>query len=63
MITVLVTGFDRKPGFLSGYTEGRIIVRFKSGQEELIGKLKRNKQRGLHILIFQNLKELILKIE
>ncbi len=38
MITVLVTGFDRKPGFLSGYTEGRIIVRFKSGQEELIGK-------------------------
>ncbi len=38
MLTVLVAGFDRKPGFLSGYTEGRIIVRFRSDQKELIGK-------------------------
>jgi tRNA-2-methylthio-N6-dimethylallyladenosine synthase len=29
-IKVLVTGRDRKPGYLSGFTEGRIIVRFAS---------------------------------
>ncbi len=34
---VLVTGKDRKPGFLQGITEGRIIVRFASSQESLIG--------------------------
>ncbi len=37
-IKVLVTGSDRKPGFLSGITEGRIIVRFKSEDESLIGR-------------------------
>jgi len=35
---VLVTGHDRKEGFLSGYTEGKIIVRFPSHDKKLIGK-------------------------
>lgn len=34
---VLVTGKDRKPGFLSGLTEGKIIVRFANKNEQLIG--------------------------
>jgi tRNA-2-methylthio-N6-dimethylallyladenosine synthase len=29
-VKVLVTGRDRKPGYLSGFTEGRIVVRFQS---------------------------------
>jgi tRNA-2-methylthio-N6-dimethylallyladenosine synthase len=29
-VKVLVTGRDRKPGYLSGITEGRIVVRFES---------------------------------
>jgi tRNA-2-methylthio-N6-dimethylallyladenosine synthase len=29
---VLVTGYDRKPGYLSGITEGRIVVRFEASQ-------------------------------
>jgi tRNA-2-methylthio-N6-dimethylallyladenosine synthase len=37
-IKVLVTGSDRKPGYLSGITEGRIIVRFKSEDKSLIGR-------------------------
>lgn len=37
-IKVLVTGGDRKPGYLSGITEGRIIVRFKSEDKSLIGR-------------------------
>jgi tRNA-2-methylthio-N6-dimethylallyladenosine synthase len=37
-IKILVTGTDRKPGFLSGITEGRIIVRFKSEDKSLIGR-------------------------
>src|SRR4030042_4637876 len=35
---VLVTGYDRKEGFLSGYTEGKIIIRFPSNNNKLIGK-------------------------
>jgi tRNA-2-methylthio-N6-dimethylallyladenosine synthase len=35
---VLVTGYDRKPGFLSGHTEGKIIVRFRSDNHRLIGR-------------------------
>jgi tRNA-2-methylthio-N6-dimethylallyladenosine synthase len=35
---VLVTGCNRKDGFLSGYTEGKIIVRFPSDNLDLIGK-------------------------
>jgi tRNA-2-methylthio-N6-dimethylallyladenosine synthase len=34
---ILVTGYDRKPGYLSGLTEGRIVVRFASGQSVLPG--------------------------
>ncbi len=34
---VLVDGKDRKPGFLSAKTEGKIIVRFPSGNDSLIG--------------------------
>ncbi len=36
-IKVLVTGTDRKPGYLSGITEGKIIIRFKSDDISLIG--------------------------
>jgi tRNA-2-methylthio-N6-dimethylallyladenosine synthase len=35
---VLVTGYSRKDGFLSGYTEGKIIVRFPGNDRDLIGK-------------------------
>jgi len=35
---VLVTGRDRKPGFLSGLTEGKIVLRFPSEDESLVGK-------------------------
>lgn len=34
---VLVSGKDRKAGYLSGLTEGKINVRFASAQESLIG--------------------------
>jgi len=34
---VLVRGYDRKEGYLSGHTEGKIIVRFASNDETLIG--------------------------
>jgi tRNA-2-methylthio-N6-dimethylallyladenosine synthase len=36
-LKVLVTGHDRKPGYLSGITEGRIVVRFSSQQLVLPG--------------------------
>lgn len=35
---VLVEGPDRKDGFLSARTEGKIIVRFPSGDNSLIGQ-------------------------
>lgn len=35
---VLVTGKDKKEGYLSALTEGKIIVRFASGDESLIGE-------------------------
>ena len=35
---VLVTGCNRKAGFLSGHTEGKIIVRFPSNNHNLIGE-------------------------
>ncbi len=34
---VLVTGTDRKKGYLSGYTEGKLIIRFASENVALIG--------------------------
>jgi len=36
--TLLVEGHDRKPGYLTGKTEGRLIVRFPSDDERLIGQ-------------------------
>lgn len=36
-LKVLVNGRDRKEGYLSGYTEGRIVMRFPSSDESLIG--------------------------
>ncbi len=35
---VLVTGKDRKEGYLSGLTEGKIVLRFQSTNESLIGQ-------------------------
>lgn len=37
-IKVLVRGNDRKSGYLSAHTEGRIIARFASTNNELLGK-------------------------
>jgi len=37
VIRMLVTGTDRKGGYLSGYTEGRIVARFASTDRSLIG--------------------------
>ena len=37
-VKVLVTGHDRKQGYLSAMTEGRLIVRFASAGDSLIGK-------------------------
>jgi tRNA-2-methylthio-N6-dimethylallyladenosine synthase len=36
--TVLVEGPDRKDGYLSGKTEGRLIVRFRSDDDSLVGE-------------------------
>ncbi len=35
---VLVTGRDRRPGYLSALTEGKIVLRFASADESLIGR-------------------------
>ena len=40
-VEVLVEGNDRKPGYLSAKTEGRLIVRFPSSNENLIGNFAR----------------------
>jgi tRNA-2-methylthio-N6-dimethylallyladenosine synthase len=37
-LSVLVEGTDRKEGYLSGKTEGKLIVRFASTDQNLIGK-------------------------
>lgn len=37
-VEVLVREEDRKPGFLSGHTEGKVVVRFASTNRNLIGK-------------------------
>lgn len=36
-LRVLVTGHDRKDGYLSGVTEGLIVTRFRSDDETLVG--------------------------
>jgi tRNA-2-methylthio-N6-dimethylallyladenosine synthase len=38
-LKLLVYGPDRKAGYLSGYTEGKIGVRFKSDDTNLVGKI------------------------
>lgn len=37
-LKVLVRGFDRKSGYLTGSTEGKLVVRFPSDNEALIGQ-------------------------
>lgn len=37
ILRTLVTGKDRKNGYLSGITEGKIVLRFKSNDDQLIG--------------------------
>ena len=38
-LKVTVTGFDRNKAYLTGYTEGKIVIRFKSDDKNLIGKI------------------------
>ena len=38
-LKVIVTGFDRNKAYLTGYTEGKIVIRFKSNDKNLIGKI------------------------
>ena len=38
-LRVIVTGVDRNQSYLTGYTEGKIVIRFKSKDKNLIGKL------------------------
>lgn len=37
-VRVLVGGHDRKQGYLTGHTEGKIVIRFESGDHTLIGQ-------------------------
>jgi tRNA-2-methylthio-N6-dimethylallyladenosine synthase len=39
MLEVLVRGHDRKEGFLTGYTEGKLVIRFESEDKSLIGQI------------------------
>ena len=41
-LKVIATGFDRNPAYLTGYTEGKIVIRFKSNDKNLIGKIVNN---------------------
>ncbi len=45
-LQVLVTGKDRKAGYLSGLTEGKINVRFASARDNLTGKFVKIKIRS-----------------
>lgn len=38
-LKVVVTGFDRNNAYLTGYTEGKIVIRFKSSNKSLIGTI------------------------
>ena len=38
-LKVIVNGFDRNRAYLTGYTEGKIVIRFKSNDRTLIGKI------------------------
>ena len=38
-LKMLVTGYDRKNGYLTGHTEGKIVIRFQSRDKNLIGQI------------------------
>ncbi len=38
-VKVLVREHDRKPGYLSGHTDGKLVIRFESNDESLIGQI------------------------
>ena len=38
-VKVLVNGIDRNSAYLTGHTEGKIVIRFKSNDKNLIGKI------------------------
>ena len=38
-VKMLVEDYDRKSGYLTGHTEGKIVIRFASTDESLIGKI------------------------
>ena len=38
-VKMLVEDFDRKGGYLTGHTEGKIVIRFASQDESLIGQI------------------------
>ena len=38
-VKVLVNGIDRNSAYLTGHTEGKIVIRFKSNDRRLIGKI------------------------
>ena len=38
-VKVLVREHDRKEGYLAGHTEGKLVIRFKSDNESLIGQI------------------------
>ncbi len=38
-VKVLVREHDRKAGYLSGHTEGKLVIRFESNDESLIGQI------------------------
>jgi len=38
-LEVLVRGHDRKAGFLTGYTEGKLVIRFSSNDKNMIGQI------------------------
>ncbi len=38
-VKVLVREHDRKDGYLSGHTDGKLVIRFKSDDESLIGQI------------------------
>lgn len=39
IVKVLVKGYDRKNEYLTGHTEGRIVIRFESNNRNLIGQI------------------------
>ena len=52
-LPVLVTGSDRKPGFLKGLTEGKINIRFPAKRSDLVGTFVELKVTGSNGLSLQ----------